>query len=102
MEKREVLPLLTRPSPSIPSTPLSLTHARTLSPSLPFRWTVNLRFLPEPIFASKALSLALLATHAALLAAFASTRWVAGEPGSLPGVDSALVIRSQVGYAKWR
>ena len=68
------------------------THAHTpvsplsLSLSLFNRWTVNLRFLPEPIFASPALSAGLLAAHAALLAGFACTRWVDGEPGGLGGV----------------
>jgi len=72
---------------------LSHTRTHTLS-SLPLRrWTVNLRFLPEPIFASPTLSAGLLATHALLLAAFASTHWVAGEPGGLLGVAARFWAR---------
>ena len=73
-----------------------LTHRTLTHVNLPFlflRWTVNLRFLPEPVFASPALSLSLLATHAALLAAFACTRWVDGEAGGLPGVAARFWAR---------
>jgi alpha-1,3-mannosyltransferase len=37
-------------------------------------WTVNLRFLPEPVFVSKQLALGLLATQLVILAAFFSIR----------------------------
>lgn len=41
-----------------------------------YKWTVNLRFLPEPIFVSKQLALFLLTSHLFLLTAFAIYKYV--------------------------
>jgi alpha-1,3-mannosyltransferase len=90
--------LLSHPTPS------SLSHAPTTHPAPPssppahnpHRWTVNLRFLPEPAFSSPALAAGLLATHAGLLALFSCTRWVAGEPGGLAGVAARFWARAGV------
>ena len=44
-------------------------------------WSVNLKFLPEDVFQSKGLALALLAAHLALLWLFAQNRWCRREGG---------------------
>lgn len=44
-------------------------------------WSVNFKFLPEPIFVSKGFALSLLIIHLALLAAFAHYKWCKHEGG---------------------
>ena len=55
-----------------------------------YKWTVNLKFLPESVFVSKTTASLLLAGHGITLAAFAWTRWLALPPGGL----SALLLGS--------
>ncbi|EKG13022.1 Glycosyltransferase ALG3 [Macrophomina phaseolina MS6] len=47
-----------------------------------YKWTVNWRFVPEPVFLSKPFSLTLLFAHLLLLVLFASTRWL--KPAQRP------------------
>ncbi|PWN17981.1 ALG3-domain-containing protein [Microstroma glucosiphilum] len=66
------------------SLPFSLTHpfeyfsqAFDLSRVFLYKWTVNLRFLPEEVFLDVRLSMALLLVHAGLLIAFGWYKWTA-------------------------
>jgi hypothetical protein len=52
-----------------------LTRAFEFSRVFLYKWTVNLRFLPEPLFLSKGLASGLLACHVILLLLFTLTRW---------------------------
>lgn len=51
-------------------------RAFELSRQFFFRWTVNWRFVGEDRFLSRPFAVSLLALHVALLAAFATTRWL--------------------------
>ena len=53
------------------------------------RWSVNLQFLPEPLFLSRAAASALLGTHLALLLAFAHARWLRHHGGLPPLLRAA-------------
>ncbi|EFX05650.1 alpha-mannosyltransferase [Grosmannia clavigera kw1407] len=53
-----------------------LGRAFELSRQFFFRWTVNWRFVGEARFLSRPFAFGLLALHAALLAVFATTRWL--------------------------
>lgn len=46
-------------------------------------WSVNLKFLPEALFQSKALAVGLLVAHLSLLWLFARNRWCKREGGIL-------------------
>ncbi|CAL1392411.1 unnamed protein product [Linum trigynum] len=46
-------------------------------------WSVNFKFIPEPIFVSKQLAISLLIVHLVLLAVFAHYRWCKFEGGLL-------------------
>jgi len=48
-----------------------------------YKWTVNLKFLPEPIFLNKNLAIGLLALHLSILLAFLFKRWSKHEGGIL-------------------
>ncbi|KAL6214863.1 hypothetical protein ACLB2K_014295 [Fragaria x ananassa] len=54
-------------------------------------WSVNFKFVPEPIFVSKAFAISLLVVHLVLLAAFAHYRWCRHEGGVLKFLFSRLV-----------
>lgn len=56
------------------------------------RWSVNLQFLPEHLFLSRATATALLAAHLALLLAFAHARWLR-DAGGLPHLLRASLGR---------
>ncbi len=71
-------------APFLAAAPASYVHkAFELSRVFLYRWTVNLKFLPEAVFESPRLAAALLAAHLLLLAAFAHWRWAAREDGLL-------------------
>lgn len=59
-----------------------LGRAFELSRQFLFRWTVNWRFVGEPVFRSRAFACALLALHGAVLLAFLTGPWLrpAGKP----------------------
>ncbi|KNC54668.1 glycosyltransferase family 58 protein [Thecamonas trahens ATCC 50062] len=61
-------------------------RAFDLSRVFEYKWTVNLKFLPEPIFVSKTTAAVLLAGHAGVLALFILTRWLHAQGGGLAGV----------------
>ncbi|OIW17420.1 hypothetical protein TanjilG_22532 [Lupinus angustifolius] len=46
-------------------------------------WSVNFKFIPEPIFLSKGFAIFLLGAHLTLLASFAHYRWLRHEGGLL-------------------
>ncbi|CAO1629072.1 unnamed protein product [Parajaminaea phylloscopi] len=52
-----------------------LSQAFDVSRQFLYKWTVNLRFLPEEIFLDRRLGVLLLLAHAGLLLLFALTRW---------------------------
>ncbi|CAL0308486.1 unnamed protein product [Lupinus luteus] len=54
-------------------------------------WSVNFKFIPEPIFISKGLAIFLLAAHLTLLASFAHYRWCKHEGGLLNFLHSRYV-----------
>ncbi|KAL6210405.1 hypothetical protein ACLB2K_015637 [Fragaria x ananassa] len=54
-------------------------------------WSVNFKFVPEPIFVSKAFAISLLVVHLVLLAAFAHYRWCKHEGGVFKFLYSRLV-----------
>lgn len=56
-----------------------LSRAFELSRVFTHRWSVNLKFLPEPIFQSRSLALLLLASHLVLLYVFAQYRCGTGK-----------------------
>lgn len=60
-----------------------LSKAFELSRVFFYRWTVNLKFLPEEVFVSKALAAGLLAGHLAALVAFGALKWCASDGGLL-------------------
>ena len=53
------------------------------------RWSVNLQFLPVPLFLSRATATALLGAHLALLLAFAHARWLRHQGGLPPLLRAA-------------
>lgn len=53
-----------------------LGRAFELSRQFKYQWTVNWRMLPEDVFLSRPLALALLAGHVGLLVVFVDLRWV--------------------------
>ncbi|KAG8370652.1 hypothetical protein BUALT_Bualt13G0005500 [Buddleja alternifolia] len=54
-------------------------------------WSVNFKFVPEPVFVSKGFALGLLAAHLILLAIFAHYRWCRHEGGVFSVLHSKLV-----------
>ncbi|XP_059625695.1 dol-P-Man:Man(5)GlcNAc(2)-PP-Dol alpha-1,3-mannosyltransferase [Cornus florida] len=54
-------------------------------------WSVNFKFVPEPVFVSREFALSLLITHLILLTAFAHYRWCKYEGGLLNFLHSRLV-----------
>ncbi|EPS59064.1 hypothetical protein M569_15746 [Genlisea aurea] len=54
-------------------------------------WSVNFKFVPEPVFVSKGFAVSLLATHLVLLGIFAHYRWCRHEGGVFSLVRSKLV-----------
>ncbi|KAI5316153.1 PREDICTED: dol-P-Man Man(5)GlcNAc(2)-PP-Dol [Prunus dulcis] len=53
-------------------------------------WSVNFKFVPEPIFVSKAFAISLLIAHLGLLTAFAHYRWCMHEGGLFKFLYSRL------------
>ncbi|XP_008235046.1 PREDICTED: dol-P-Man:Man(5)GlcNAc(2)-PP-Dol alpha-1,3-mannosyltransferase [Prunus mume] len=53
-------------------------------------WSVNFKFVPEPIFVSKAFAISLLIAHLGLLTAFAHYRWCMQEGGLFKFLYSRL------------
>ncbi|XP_070674615.1 dol-P-Man:Man(5)GlcNAc(2)-PP-Dol alpha-1,3-mannosyltransferase isoform X2 [Malus domestica] len=53
-------------------------------------WSVNFKFVPEPIFVSKAFAVSLLIAHLGLLTAFAHYRWCMHEGGLVKFLYSRL------------
>ncbi|KAH6765366.1 asparagine-linked glycosylation 3 [Perilla frutescens var. hirtella] len=53
-------------------------------------WSVNFKFVPEPVFVSKGFALFLLAAHLILLAVFAHYRWCSHEGGLFSFLHSKL------------
>ncbi|GAY40919.1 hypothetical protein CUMW_055490 [Citrus unshiu] len=54
-------------------------------------WSVNFKFVPEPVFVSKGFAISLLTTHLVVLAAFAHYRWCKHEGGLLNFLHSRYV-----------
>ncbi|KAE9615868.1 hypothetical protein Lal_00017214 [Lupinus albus] len=54
-------------------------------------WSVNFKFIPEPVFISKGFAIFLLAAHLTLLASFAHYRWFKHEGGLLKFLHSRYV-----------
>ncbi|KAH9603573.1 hypothetical protein KSS87_007121 [Heliosperma pusillum] len=54
-------------------------------------WSVNFKFVPEPIFVSKNFAISLLLIHLGLLAFFAHRRWCKHEGGLLKVLHTAYV-----------
>ncbi|KAJ1412630.1 Glycosyltransferase, ALG3 [Sesbania bispinosa] len=54
-------------------------------------WSVNFKFIPEPVFVSKGFAIFLLAGHLILLASFAHYRWCKHEGGLLNFLHSRYV-----------
>ncbi|RAL00901.1 dolichyl-P-Man:Man(5)GlcNAc(2)-PP-dolichol alpha-1,3-mannosyltransferase [Aspergillus ibericus CBS 121593] len=70
-----------------------LSRAFELTRQFMFKWTVNWRFVGEEVFLSKKFSLALLAIHLVLLAAFAVTGgWLRPSGSSLPVFIKNLLV----------
>lgn len=69
-----------------------LARAFELSRVFQHTWTVNLKFLPEPLFQSKAVALALLLAHVLLLWAFAQHRYQHRCPCHLAGRSSLQCV----------
>ncbi|XP_058200134.1 dol-P-Man:Man(5)GlcNAc(2)-PP-Dol alpha-1,3-mannosyltransferase isoform X1 [Rhododendron vialii] len=53
-------------------------------------WSVNFKFVPEPVFISKEFAVSLLVTHLILLAVFSHYRWCRHEGGLLSFLHSKL------------
>lgn len=54
-------------------------------------WSVNFKFVPEPIFVSKSFAVSLLVAHLILLIAFAHYRWCKHEGGLLNFLHSIFI-----------
>ncbi|GMY16895.1 dol-P-Man:Man(5)GlcNAc(2)-PP-Dol alpha-1,3-mannosyltransferase [Fagus crenata] len=54
-------------------------------------WSVNFKFIPEPLFVSKEFAVCLLIAHLVLLAAFTHYRWCKHEGGLLKFLHSRFV-----------
>ncbi|KAG5514250.1 hypothetical protein RHGRI_035601 [Rhododendron griersonianum] len=54
-------------------------------------WSVNFKFVPEPVFISKEFAVSLLVTHLILLAVFSHYRWCRHEGGLLSFLHSKLL-----------
>ncbi|XP_075640252.1 dol-P-Man:Man(5)GlcNAc(2)-PP-Dol alpha-1,3-mannosyltransferase-like [Castanea sativa] len=54
-------------------------------------WSVNFKFIPEPLFVSKELAVSLLIAHLVLLAAFTHYRWSKHEGGLLNFLHSRFL-----------
>ncbi|KAL8171522.1 hypothetical protein V2J09_023326 [Rumex salicifolius] len=54
-------------------------------------WSVNFKFVPEPIFVSKGFAISLLITHLGLLAIFAHYKWCKYEGGLLKFLNSIYI-----------
>ncbi|ERT03225.1 hypothetical protein HMPREF1624_01531 [Sporothrix schenckii ATCC 58251] len=67
-----------------------LGRAFELSRQFFFKWTVNWRFVGEDVFLSRPFALGLLGVHVALLALFATTRWLR-PAGTLASVVAPLL-----------
>ncbi|WCJ21351.1 Dol-P-Man:Man(5)GlcNAc(2)-PP-Dol alpha-1 3-mannosyltransferase [Euphorbia peplus] len=61
-------------------------------------WSVNFKFVPEPIFVSKPFAVSLLLAHLGLLAIFAHYRWCRDEGGIFKFLYSRVVSMKH-GYA---
>ncbi|XP_011082479.1 dol-P-Man:Man(5)GlcNAc(2)-PP-Dol alpha-1,3-mannosyltransferase [Sesamum indicum] len=62
-------------------------------------WSVNFKFVPEPVFISRGFALFLLAAHLILLAIFAHYRWCRHEGGMFSLLHSRLVqLKLKIGY----
>ena len=93
--------------------PFLLTHpesylARAFELSRVFfhKWTVNWKFVPEPIFVGKPMALALLAGHLLTLLALAHWRWTAQDGGLVAvcarcGLLPAWLAKPLLGKAGW-
>ncbi|KAK7284659.1 hypothetical protein RJT34_19409 [Clitoria ternatea] len=55
-------------------------------------WSVNFKFVPEPVFVSKGFAIFLLAVHLIALASFAHYRWCKHEGGLLNFLHSRYVL----------
>ncbi|GFP85613.1 dol-p-man:man(5)glcnac(2)-pp-dol alpha-1 3-mannosyltransferase [Phtheirospermum japonicum] len=55
-------------------------------------WSVNFKFVPEPVFVSKGFALFLLAAHLILLAIFVHYRWCRHEGGLFSLLHTKLVL----------
>ena len=60
-----------------------LSRAFELSRVFMWKWSVNFKFIPEDIFVTKPLAVALLMLHLGLLLAFAHWKWTSKEGGLL-------------------
>ncbi|KAL6500344.1 dolichyl-P-Man:Man(5)GlcNAc(2)-PP-dolichol alpha-1,3-mannosyltransferase [Orobanche hederae] len=62
-------------------------------------WSVNFKFVPEPVFVSRGFAMFLLAAHLILLAVFAHYRWCRHEGGLFSLIDSKLVqVKHNISY----
>ncbi|XP_047337734.1 dol-P-Man:Man(5)GlcNAc(2)-PP-Dol alpha-1,3-mannosyltransferase isoform X2 [Impatiens glandulifera] len=55
-------------------------------------WSVNFKFIPEPVFVSKEFAVSLLITHLMLLALFAHYKWCKHEGGLLVFLNSTFAL----------
>ncbi|PON96577.1 Glycosyltransferase, ALG [Trema orientale] len=78
--------------PFVISYPLSyISRAFNLGRVFIHFWSVNFKFVPEPIFVSKSFAVSLLIAHLILLMAFAHYKWCNHEGGLLKFLHSVLV-----------
>ncbi|KAL4588253.1 hypothetical protein LXL04_001136 [Taraxacum kok-saghyz] len=57
-------------------------------------WSVNFKFVPEPIFVSKEFALILLVAHLSLLTIFAHYRWCKHEGGLVSFLHSRFLLKT--------
>ncbi|KAK4847340.1 hypothetical protein QYF36_000889 [Acer negundo] len=78
--------------PFIVSYPVSyMSRAFNLGRVFIHFWSVNFKFIPEPVFVSKEFAVSLLAVHLVLLAAFVHYRWCKHERGLIEFLHSRYV-----------
>ncbi|XVF72596.1 hypothetical protein PTKIN_Ptkin12aG0133700 [Pterospermum kingtungense] len=64
-------------------------------------WSVNFKFIPEPIFVSKEFAVSLLIAHLVLLAAFAHYKWCKHEGGLFNFLSSRIKSCLSTSSSSW-
>ena len=77
-----------------------LAKAFEFSREFTYRWSVNLKFLPEAAFRDKRLAFALLAAHLAALLLLAHASWLRRD-GGLPAVVLRALRSEAAAWAAW-